>query len=354
MKLKFIMLSILLIHVGVYSQKSQIKDAQSLFEKGKSDEAIVILKKTEYLILNAPDEEKSDFYFLKGNVLKDLALKNIDAANNFSAASQSYQDVILYENEAGKYKLSVKANLALKDMKSKLVNGAISDFKAGNFKESAEKSYKVYLFDKKDTMNLYNAAAAYLNAKEYVLAIQYYEQLKKINFSGNGILYYATNKKTKEEEAFISPKARESYIQEGLYEKPRNEAIPSRKFEVNRNLAYAYLERKELVKAEATCNYLLELDPNYIDAYINLAYLKLESKKEIVDKIDALGNSKKEMLEYDKLSAKKDDIIKSAIPYLTKALTIEPKNPEVTKMLLGIYRSLDMTKEYNSLKTISN
>jgi tetratricopeptide (TPR) repeat protein len=354
MKLKFIMLSIVLINVGVYSQKSQIKDAQSLFEKGKSDEAIVILKKTEYLILNAPDEEKSDFYFLKGNVLKDLALKNIDAANNFSAASQSYQDVILYENETGKYKLSVKANLALKDMKSKLVNGATTDFKAGNFKESGEKSYKVYLFDKKDTLNLYNAAAAYLNAKDFGLAIQYYEQLKKMNFSGNGIVYYATNKKTKEEDAFISPKARESYIKEGFYENPRNETIPSRKFEINKNLAYAYLERKDLAKAEAAYNYLVELNPNFIDSYINLAYIRLQSKKEIVDKIDALGNSKKEMLEYDKLTAKKDEITKSAIPYLTKALAIEPKNPEVTKTLLGIYRSLDMTKEYNSLKAMSN
>lgn len=354
MKIKFIMLSIVLINVGVYSQKAQTKEALSLFEKGKSQDALAVLKKTEYLILNAPDEEKSDFYFLKGNVLKDLAVKNIDAADNFSSASQAYQDVILYENESGKYKFSVKANLALKDMKSKLVNGATTDFKAGKFKESGEKSYKVYLFDKKDTLNLYNAAAAYLNAKEYDLAIQYYEQLKKINFSGKGIIYYATNKKTKEEDSFISPKSRESYIQEGLYEKPRNEPVASRKFEVNKNLAYAYLEKKNYTKAEELYNYILELDPNYIDAYINLAYLKLQSKKELVDKIDALGNSKKEMLEYDKLTAKKDDITRSAIPYLKKALSIEPKNVEVTKTLLGIYRSLDMTKEYNSLKAISN
>ena len=349
--MKFIMLSIVLINVGAYSQKTQIKDAQTLYEKGNSQDAIGILKKTEYLVINAPDEEKSDFYFLKGNVLKDLAIKNIDAANNFSSASEAYQDVILYENESGKYKFSVKANLALKDMKSKLVNGAQSDFNAGNFKESGEKSYKVYLFDKKDTLNLYNAAASYLNAKEYDLAIKYYEELKKINFSGRGIMYYATNKKTKEEDSFISPKARESFIQEGLYEKPRNIPVPSKKFEVNKNLAYAYLEKKDLVKAEAAYNYLLELDPNFVDGYINLAYVKLESKKAIMDQIDVLGNSKKEMLEYDKLVAKKDEIVKSAIPYLKKALVIEPKNEDAIRSLLGIYRALDMTNEYNALKS---
>ncbi|RUT71848.1 hypothetical protein D0817_03960 [Flavobacterium cupreum] len=350
MKMKYIILSIVLINVGMHAQNAQIKEAQSIFEKGKSQDAIAILNKTEYLILNAPDEDKSDFYFLKGNVLKDLATKDIDAANNFTLASQAYQDVMLYENESGKYKSSVKAGAALKQMKSSLVNGAMNDFKAGKFKESAEKSFKVYLFDKKDTLNLYNAAAASINAEDYDSAIKYYEQLKKINFSGKGIVYYATNKKTKEEDTFISPKARQSAIDAGLYEKPRTESVPSKKIEVNKNLAYSYLEKKDFVKSEATYNSILEIDPNCVDAYVNLAYLKLELKKALAEEISALGTTPKEMQQYDKLNAKKDDITRSAIPYLKKALLIEPKNESVAKTLLGVYRSLDMTAEYNSLK----
>lgn len=340
----------LLITIGAFAQQDQIKDAQSLYDKGKSQEALAILNKTEYMILNASDESKSDFYFLKGNVLKDLAVKNIDAANNFTLASQAYQDVFLYENESGKFKFTVKANAALKEMKSSLVNGAVADFNAGKFKESAEKSYKVYLFDKKDTLNLYNAASSSINAKDYDSAIKYYETLKKINFSGNGVLYMATNKKTKEEDVFVSPKARESAIQQGLYEKPRTEAVPSRKISVNSNLAYSYLEKKDYAKAEVIYNYILELDPNYVDAYINMAYLKMQLKKDLADEISNLGTSPAEMQKYDKLNAKKDDIARSAIPYLKKALALEPKNPDATKSLLGIYRSLDMTNEYNALK----
>ncbi|KRD58380.1 MULTISPECIES: tetratricopeptide repeat protein [unclassified Flavobacterium] len=351
MKEKFRVLScLLMISIGVFAQKERIKEAQSLYDKGKSEESLAILNKTEYLILNAPDEDKSDFYFLKGNVLKDLAIKNIDAANNFTMAAQAYQDVFLYENESGKFKSTVKANMALKDMKASLVNGAMEDFKAGKFKESAEKSYKVYLFDKKDTLNLVNAAASSINAKDYNSAITYYELLKKINFSGKGVLYYATNKKTKEEDVFISPKARESAIQQGLYEKPRTESVPSKKIEVNNNLAYAYLENKDYPKAEAVYNYVLELNPNYVDAYINLAYLKLQMKKDLAEEISSLGTSPAEMQKYDKLNARKDDITRSAIPYLKKVLTLEPKNPDATKTLLGVYRSLDMTAEYNALK----
>ncbi|WP_431244816.1 tetratricopeptide repeat protein [Flavobacterium sp. P21] len=287
---------------------------------------------------------------MKGNVYKDLASKNIDATNNFSLASQAYQDVFLFENESGKFKFTVKASAALKDMKSNLVNGAMADFKAGKFKESAEKSYKVYLFDKKDTLNLYNAASSSINAKDYNSAIKYYEELKKKNYSGSGVLYYATNKKTKEEDAFLSPKARQSAIDQGLYEKPRTESVPSKRIDVNNNLAYSYMENKDYAKAEAIYNYVLEMNPNYIDAYINLAYLKLQQKKAIADEIANLGTTPKEMRQYDKLNAKKDDIARSAIPYLKKALTIEPKNPDVTKTLLGVYRSLDMTNEYNALK----
>ncbi|WP_337964923.1 tetratricopeptide repeat protein [uncultured Flavobacterium sp.] len=352
MKNNLMMLScLLLINIGAFAQKDQVKEAQSLFDKGNSQDALAILTKTEYLILNASDEDKSDFYFLKGNVLKDLAVKNIDAANNFTLASQSYQDVFLYENESGKFKFTVKANNALKQMKSSLVNGAMADFNAGKFKESAEKSYKVYLFDKKDTLNLYNAAASSVNAKDYDSATKYYEALKKINFSGKALLYLAFNKKTKEEDIFISPKARESAILQGLYEKPRTEAVPSKKLEVNSNLAYCYMERKDYAKAESTYNYVLELDPNYIDAYINMAYLKLQMKKDLADEIATLGTSAAEMQKYDKLNARKDDVARSAIPYLKKVLSIEPKNADATKTLLGVYRSLDMTNEYNTLKS---
>lgn len=126
--------------------------------------------------------------------------------------------------------------------------------------------------------------------------------------------------------------------------------MPSKKIEVNNNLAYAYLEKKDYTKAESMYNYVLELDPNYIDAYINLAYLKLQIKKDLTDEISSLGTTPAEMQKYDKLNARKDDITRSAIPYLKKVLTIEPKNQDATKTLLGVYRALDMNAEYNALK----
>lgn len=348
-KLKVLSL-LLLINIGAFAQKEEIKEAQSLYSKGKIQESLTILKKIEYLIVNAPDEVKSDFYFTKGNVYKELATKNIDAVTNFALASSAYQDILLYENDSRNYKYAFKANLALKEMKSTLIDGAYGDYKAGKFKESAGKSYEVYLIDKKDTLNLLNAAAASLAGKDFINGIKYYDELRKINYTGKGIIYYATNKKTKAEEVFISKSARESNVQAGFYEKPRNVSPPSKKEEVLVSLAFCYMERSDYANA---CKYYesdLQINPNCMDCYINLAYVKMQLRKELVNQMDLLGNSAKEMKEYDKLNAQKNEIVKSAIPYLKKALTIEPQNTDVKKSLLGVYRTLDMTNEYNALK----
>ncbi|QSW89823.1 hypothetical protein J0383_03160 [Flavobacterium endoglycinae] len=351
MKNNLKMLSIsLLVTIGVFAQKEQIKEAQALYDKGKNEEALAVLKKIEYLIVNASDTDKSDFFFIKGNVCKDLAAKNIDAVTNFALASSAYQDILLYENDSRNYKYAFKANQALKAMKSTLVDGAFNDYNAGKFKESAAKSYEVYQIDKKDTLNLMNAAGAALSGKDYVSAIKYFDELRRINYTGKGVVYYATNKKTKVEEAFISYSARESNIQAGFYEKPRNVYPPSKKEEVLTSLAFCYLERNDYVNAAKYYETDLQLNANCMDCYINLTYVKMQQKKELVNQMDLLGNTPKDLKEYDKLNAQKDEIVKSAIPYLQKALTIEPKNEDVIKSLLGVYRSLDMMNEYNALK----
>ncbi|MBZ4042959.1 tetratricopeptide repeat protein [Flavobacterium hibisci] len=341
---------LLLVNVGVFAQKDQIKEAQSFYDKGKIEESLTILKKIEYLIVNAPDVTKSDFFYLKGNSHKDLANKDIDPKNNFTLASGAYQDVLLYENDSRHYKYAFKADLALKDIKSKLVKGAISDFKEGKYKESADKSYEVYLFDKKDTLNLYNAAAASLTGKDYVSSIKYYEELKKKNYTGTGTIFYATHKKTKVEDAFVSLGARDLAVSEGVYEKPRNFSPPSKREEVLTNLAFSYLERNDFANAEKNYQDALHVNPNCINCCINLVFVKMELKKALVDQMNALGNTPKEVKQYDELNAKKDEIVKSAIPILKKALIIEPANEEAKKSLLGIYRALEMTNEYNALK----
>ena len=47
---------------------------------------------------------------------------------------------------------------------------------------------------------------------------------------------------------------------------------------------------------------------------------------------------------------KKHNLIKKAISYLEKGNAEIPKDQDISKLLLNLYRSLDMTAEYNALK----
>jgi hypothetical protein len=95
---------------------------------------------------------------------------------------------------------------------------------------------------------------------------------------------------------------------------------------------------------------MIVINPKFIESYIDLAYLNLDRKKALSDQMSVLGMSQSDMQTYDKLNTKMDDVVKEAISYLEKANAIEPKNENVSDLLLKLYRSMDLTAEYTALK----
>ena len=210
MKSKYVLLaSALLISVATFAQKDQIKAAEKALKGGKSQEAVTILAEAESLIANASDAEKAQFFFVKGNALLDLANKKVSTDTNLSLAAKAYQDLIDVEKASGKGKYSAQAAASVTDIKFKLINAAIADSKIDKHSESAKKLYDAYLLDKKDTINLYYAASTYVNAKEYDKALELYDNLKKLNYSGKGTSYFAINKLTNAEDFFNTAKERD-------------------------------------------------------------------------------------------------------------------------------------------------
>lgn len=116
------------------------------------------------------------------------------------------------------------------------------------------------------------------------------------------------------------------------------------------NLGVVSAGAKNYVEAEKFYKKVIELDPKYINAYINMAAMKLEDEKVIIDEMNKLGTSASDMKRYDVLKKKREDLFKSTIPYLEKAVAIDPKNVDVTKTLLNVYSALEMTAEYKALK----
>jgi len=419
MKSKYVILaSALLISVTTFAQKDQIKAAEKALKGGNAQEAVTILNAAESASATAPDGEKAQYFFVKGNAYLDLANKKVEEGKNLSLAAKAYQDLLAVEKVSGKDKYSAQAATSILDIKYKLMNSAIADTKVDKHVEGAKKLYDAYLLDKKDTINLYYAASTYVNGKDYATALKMYEELKTLNYSGKGTSYLATNKLTGQEDLYTTAKERDLAVKLGTHEKPKTEAIPSKRGEIYKNIALIlvqdgkteeakkaiadarkanpedtslilteanlYLETKDFetykkliaealeknpndvdlifnlgvlsanaknpADAEKYYRKVMEINPGYINAYINLAALKLEDEKVIIDEMNKLGTSAKDMKRYEVLKTKREGLFKSVIPYLQKAVEIDPKNLDVAKTLLNVYSALEMMPEAKALK----
>ncbi|GAA6766692.1 tetratricopeptide repeat protein [Flavobacterium johnsoniae] len=423
MKSKYVILaSALLISVATFAQKDQIKNAEKALKSGDAQGALAQLKDAENLIVNAKDTEQAQYYFVQGNAYLDLANKKVEESKNLSAAADSYKKLIDVEKASGKQKYSTQAAASITNIKGLLINSAIADTQANKHSEGAKKLYDAYLLDKNDTINLYYAASTAVNAQDFDTALPMYEELKKLNYSGKGTLYLALNKASGSEDNFANAKERDLAVKLGTHEKPKTEAITSKRGEIYKNLALIlvqkgkieeakkaiadarktnpddsslilteanlYLETKDYDQykklvgealqkdpnnadlvfnlgvlsgnaknnADAEKYYLkaIEINPNYTNAYLNLAALKLEAEKPIIDEMNKLGTSAKDMKRYDVLKAQREDVFKGVIPYLKKANELDPKNDDVAKTLLGVYKALEMTAEAKALKATMN
>jgi tetratricopeptide (TPR) repeat protein len=149
-----------------------------------------------------------------------------------------------------------------------------------------------------------------------------------------------------EADLFLKEKDMVSYknlIVEALEKKPNDANLIF-------NLGVVSYNNKEIVDAEKYYVKAIELDPKYVDAFLNLAILKLDAEKVLIEKMNKLGTSTAEMKKYDVLKKQREDVYKSAIPYLKKVTELSPDNVEAIKTLIGVYNALEMFDEAKVLK----
>lgn len=102
-------------------------------------------------------------------------------------------------------------------------------------------------------------------------------------------------------------------------------------------LGIAYSETNEIEKAEAAYRKALELNPNYLDANINLGGLILNKG---IDHFNTTNNASLPQTEYEAEIKKAYDIFDSALPYLNKAVELDGSS----------YLALTNLKKYYEIK----
>ena len=127
---------------------------------------------------------------------------------------------------------------------------ALADAK--QYKQASDVLYGAYQLDKKDQDKLFYAASYSVNAQDFDKALEYYTELKRLKYTGEGTLYFAYNATSKTEENFGGNKAlRDLAVKAGSHTKPMEEKIPSKVGEIYKNIALILVEDGKIEEAKA-------------------------------------------------------------------------------------------------------
>ena len=226
MKQLFTLFLGLLVTVG-YGQKKELKQAQKLFKTSKIEEAKAYLNANQAIIEGSDDVKiKTQYHFLKGQIAR------LD--KDFQG---SYDNLKLAEGNS-----SLKALLTteIQQLTSDIVNTAIAQSEAKEFIPSSENLYLAYQINPEENKDyLYYAATNAVNAGNYEIALDRYNLLRDIQYTGVIKKYYVTEVATNQEKE-VSETEYQIYQKSKDFTNARTEDTESRYPEIVKNIALIY------------------------------------------------------------------------------------------------------------------
>ena len=255
--------SAIMISFGSFAQKDELKAVEKALKSGNAVEAKTNIDKAESLIANADDSQKAQFYYLKGNTYLDLGKRNnAESSKNYGIAAKSFGELIDFEKKSGKQKFSKLAEVSLIQLKAEIQKGAIADYESKKYKDAALKLNQVYELDKKDTLNLYNAALSAISGEDVDLALSYLNELKKLNYTGAGYSYTAVSKLNETTEGFTNAKEMNDAVKRGSHTTPKTERIPSKKGDIYKYISLILAQKGDVEGAKKAVSDARKANPN--------------------------------------------------------------------------------------------
>lgn len=132
-------------------------------------------------------------------------------------------------------------------------------------------------------------------------------------------------------------------ITEALIKSPNDEVLVF-------NLGVTCANANQMEDAEKYYRKAIELKPDFTNAYLNLADLVLKPDAKIVEEINKLSTSVKDLKRYDILKAERQKIFNKAMPLLEKGHELDPKDETVKSNLKSVYNFLELTDKVKALK----
>jgi tetratricopeptide (TPR) repeat protein len=344
MRIKHILLaSAVLVSVSSFAQKDELKKLKKIYEKDAPSASDLAdykanLDKLAPLATEEGDKVYYDFYRVSipgiemamlGPTASPAQLFKLFNPKAISDLANAYNATLEYEKKIGKKVFTDEIVKDITAFKPILVNVAVNLGEAKKFKEAGDVLYSVYQLDKKDQDKLYYAASYAVNGLDYDKALAYYYELKQLNYSGEGLIYWASNKASSKEETFNSKSERDIFVKTGTHEKPRDEKTESKKGEIYKNIALILVEAGKIEEAKTAVSDARKANPNDNSLILTEAdlYLKLNDMPTFTRLVnEALANDPNNKLLYFNLGVTSANANKldEAEKHYKKAIEIDP------------------------------
>ena len=351
MKKQLIVIALLLVSATTFAQKKEIKTAQKSIKSGNFTEAITTLASIEGLVDKADSSIKEQYSLI-------LAQAYLGAANNdfekLNLAANLFEKVLL--NKSSKY--VGDASKGLEEVGVALINSAQLDQKNQNYIEGSKKIYRGYTLRKNDTIFLYYAASLATDGKDYDLAINRYEELMDIGYTGISEEFYATKKGTKEETKFSSKTERDLLVKKGDYVIPRSKFTKSKKGTILKNMTFIYLNKGEKEKATELMKKARAASPNdkslmYAEAELYYTSGDMTNYKKIISELIKSDPNNPDLYYNLGVASSRNGEKVEAMEYYSKAIELNPDYAEalINKAQLILDGERTIIDEMNSLGT---
>lgn len=415
MKKTILIITALLMTVTVFSQRKELRQASKEIKNSSFEEAKQILSSIESQISTSDEGSQAEFYLYKGqaffgaagNNQEDLltatsAFEKVieietsgrqkytkDAQENIQALLVRLVNSAIEDQTAEKYseasqKLHAGYSISKKDTVY-LYFAATNAMSAQEF-DNAEKYYKELLdlgytgigkeyvatdketgevvsFGNKEEQNLMMMSGNYIKPEERMSESKRPTILRDLGF------IYIENGNVEEAKKMIADARSTNPDDIGLIRAEANIALQMEDMktynalmqkvvasdpdnpELFYNLGVSAASIGDLENARKHYNKALELDPDFINAKVNLAVMILDQEQGIIDEMNSLGTSPKDNKRYDELREERNEMYLEAVPYLESALEGKPNDLNIIRTLMNIYSILGEDSKFNQMKS---
>ena len=376
--MKRIALTILLAGFAMlaFSQNSKVVSAYNYHRYGKLDEA-------KEAIDEAVQHEKTigsaKAWFYRGNIYLDIANSTQDEFRNLDPdplqkAYDSYQKALELD-EKGEY--TAEIDRFMPAVAESYYNYGVINYNLGEFKEAAlkfEKSFDVNKsIGKMDTVALYNAAVSASLAEADQMAKDYYKELLDMNYNRPDIYSSLSDIYKKEGDTAAALQTiqtgRELYPEDfnlliaetNVYlatdEQEKAMADLEKALEIDKSnptiffaVGTIYDQLGQFEKAEKAYKNAISLNPDYFEANYNIGALYVNKAADIQTKANDLPLDA--IKEYEAEKARADSMLQASIPYLERALELQPGDVNTMVSLKEIYTRLGMTEKLQKIDAL--